>query len=206
MAVFATLGPEGGNHALVTRRYLALHGLDSAAVVLCEDFERGLALLANGEADYLIQAAAHSSASATIARGFFKHGIRAIDCFIAPSHPLAILTRTSVATPRSLGLQPATRDYADLSRWQSLIEEPTTTAVAQGLLSGRYDSGITMRRLAEDNPGMLRVEQDLGSVDDPWIVYGRRRVRDGDILAWRDSPAGRLYRDISNGSPAPKPA
>lgn len=203
--MFATLGPEGGNHALVTRRYLDLHGLDTAAVILFEDFERGLALLAGGEADYLIQAAAHSSTSATIARGFFKHAIVVIDCFIAPSHPLAILTRTSVTAPKTLGLQPATRDYADLSRWQSLIEEPTTTAVAQGLLAGRYDSGITMRRLAEDNPDALRVELDLGSVDDPWIVHGRRRVRDGDILAWRDSPAGRLYRDIANGSPAAKP-
>jgi hypothetical protein len=206
MPIFATLGPEGGNHVLVTRRYLDLHGLDGVAVTLFEDFERGLALLAGGEADYLIQAAAHPRTSATIAQAFFKHGIHAIDCFIAPSHPLAILTRTTVAAPRNLGLKPATRDYADLSRWQSLIEEPTTTAVGEGLLAGRYDSGITLRRLAEENPGALRVDQDLGSVDDPWIVYGRRSVRDGDILAWRDGPAGRLYRGGVNASPNPKPA
>jgi len=38
------------------------------------------------------------------------------------------------------------------------------------------------------------VDLDLGSVDDPWIVYGRAQVRGDAILAWPDSPAGRLYR------------
>jgi hypothetical protein len=194
MALFVTLGPRGSNHELVARRYLDFHGLGDAELRLVEDFHEGLGMLARDRADYLIQAAAHWQTASTLAEGFFKHGIRAIDCFIAPSHPLAILTRTEVKAPRAIGLQPATARYADLSAWPVKVEEPTTVAVGEGLLAGRYDSGITMRRLAEEHPDTLRVDLDLGSVDDPWIVYGRTQVRSDDILAWPDSPAGRLYR------------
>ncbi len=194
MSVFVTLGPQGSNHELVARRYLGFHDLHGATLRLVDDFYVALALLAESQADYLIQAAAHSETTAILAKACFRHGIRAIDCFIAPSHPLAILTRKSVELPRSIGLQPATAGYADLSAWSVTIEEPTTVAVGEGLLAGRYDSGITMRALAETHPQDLRIHQDLGSVDDPWIVYGREPVRGGDILAWRDSPAGRLYR------------
>lgn len=194
MALFVTLGPRGSNHELVARRYLDFHGLGDADLRLVEDFREGLDMLARDQADYLIQAAAHSRTASTLAEGFFKHGIRAIDCFIAPSHPLAILTRAEVQAPRAIGLQPATASYADLSAWPVKIEEPTTVAVGEGLLAGRYDSGITMWRLAEENPDTLRVDLDLGSVDDPWIVYGRAQVRGDAILAWPDSPAGRLYR------------
>lgn len=194
MPVFATLGPEGGNHELVTRRYLSLHGLSDSQVMLIDDFETGLAMMVAGSVDHMIQAAAHAHTATILAKAYFRHHIHAIDCFIAPSHPLAILTRSEIETPVTLALQPATRDYADLSRWSTQIEENTTVAVGVGLLSGRYDSGITMLALAREHPGRFRVEMELGTVDDPWIVYGRRRMGDGDILAWRDSPAGRLFR------------
>jgi hypothetical protein len=194
MQVFATLGPEGSNHELVTRHYLAFHGLMGAEIKLIDDFEAGLSLMAEGKVDHIIQAAAHSGTAAILAKAHFHYQFRTIDCFIAPSHPLALLTRSDVEVPVTLALQPATRDYADLSRWPTLIEEATTVAVGQGLLAGRYDSGITMLQLAEDHPGRFRIEQALGTVDDAWIVYGRTRTCDGDILAWRDAPAGRLYR------------
>lgn len=193
MPVFATLGPTGGNHELVALRYLSLHGLNGAELLLIDDFEAGLSMMVDGKVDFMIQAAAHGQTTATLAKAYFLHRIHAIDCFIAPSHPLAILTRSEIETPVTLALQPATRDYADLSRWPTLIEVSTTVAVGQGLLAGRYHSGITMLSLAEEHPGRLRVDRELGTVDDPWIVYGRPRACTGDILAWRDSPAGNFY-------------
>ena len=42
MIIFATLGPTGSNHELVTKRYLALHGLDDVNIVLIEDFNDAL--------------------------------------------------------------------------------------------------------------------------------------------------------------------
>ncbi len=37
MIIFATLGPAGSNHELVMKRYLALHGLEDAAIVRVAD-------------------------------------------------------------------------------------------------------------------------------------------------------------------------
>jgi len=194
MLTFATLGPAGSNHALVTRGYLDRHGLERARIVFVDDFDDALALLVAGEAQHIVQAAAHPQTPGTIAKAFFRHGIYVVDSFISPSHPLAVLTRVEVETPRSLGLQPATRNYIDTGRWTTLVEEATTVAVAEGLLAGRYDSGLTLHHVADQHPGRFRVEDVIGSVDDPWIVYGRERTSGGAVLTWPDSPAARLYR------------
>ena len=65
--------------------------------------------------------------------------------------------------------------------------------VAEGLLEGRFYSGITALSVADDHPGRFRVEEELGTVDDPWIVYGRERVSSGNVVAWPEGPAARLY-------------
>lgn len=194
MLTFATLGPAGSNHELVTQAYLHFHGLDDAAIVLVESFADALALMAAGEVAHVIQVAVHPETTGTVARAHFRHGIHVIDTFISSSHPLAILTRQEVASPRTLALQPATKDYADTSRWEALVPETSTATVAAGLLAGRYDSGLTWADLAEQHPGRFRVDEEIGTVDDPWIVYGRERTSGGKLLAWPDSPAARLYR------------
>jgi len=45
---FATLGPAGTNHKLVTRNYLAFHGLVDAELILVDDFFEGLAMMNAG--------------------------------------------------------------------------------------------------------------------------------------------------------------
>jgi len=194
MSVFATLGPNGSNHELVTRAYLAFHKAKNAKIHLVDNFIAALASMKQDEVDFLVQAAAHSSTTQTLAKGFFEHGIHAIDVFIAPSRPLAVLTQLNVEQPKSIGLQPATRHYTDISRWSNIFEEPNTVAVAQGLLNGRYDSGIVAADLVDIHPNRFRIGAFLGSVDDPWIVYGKRRLCEGAILAWPNSPAAALYR------------
>lgn len=194
MPVFATLGPAGSNHDLVTRRYLDFHRLSGATVVLTDDFATAIAMMARGEVDHVVQVAVHREATETVARAFFRHGIHVIDTFISPSHPLGILTRAEIDRPRSLGLQPATRDYVDTSRWAELIDVASTPMVATGLLEGRYDSGLTALHHADDHPGRFRVDQVIGTIDDPWIVYGREGVTGGGLVAWPDSPAAALYR------------
>ena len=111
MIVFTTLGPAGSNHELVTRRYLALHGLDDAAIVLVEDFDEALCRMDTGEVDFTLQAALHPSATKTAAVVHFEHDIHVIDAFVFPSRRLAVLTRADAERPRSLGLQPATEQY-----------------------------------------------------------------------------------------------
>jgi hypothetical protein len=193
--IFVTLGPDGTNHDLVTRRYLTFHGLHSASVALAFDFDAALALMAAGEADHMIQCAVHPALGRIVAEAHFRHGISIIDTFISPSHPLAIIARQDVSVPSTLALHAATRDYVDLSEWPELIDAPATAEVATGLLEGRYEAGICALSLAREHPERFRVLQDLGTVDDAWVVFGGERTSDGGLLAWRESPAGRLYRD-----------
>ena len=192
--VFVTLGPEGTNHALVARRYMAFHGLAAARLLLVEDFRAGLAALAEGSADYLIQAAAHPDASGLIGEAHFRHGVGVVDTFISPSRPLALLTRRDADGRGVLALQPATRSYIDTSPWRRVVAAPTIQAVAEGLLEGRYDSGLTAASLAEEHPDRFAVELALGTIDDPWIVFGKGGVAEGGLVAWRDSPLGRRLR------------
>ena len=146
-----------------------------------------------GEVDFTVQVAVHPSSTETEAAAHFEHGIHVIDAFISPSRPLAVFTWADVEVPRTLGLQPATKRYFDASRLEELVPEISIMTVAEGLLAGRFDSGITALDLAVKHPGIFRVDQELGSVDDPWIVYGRARASDGGIVAWPDSPASRMY-------------
>jgi len=193
MLTFATLGPSGSNHELVTRAYLELHGLSNARIVFVDDFDQALELMVEGAVQHVVQAAVHPQATSTVAKACLRHRIFVIDTFISPSHPLAVLTRVEVVTPQSLGLQPATKDYVDTDRWPTLVPEGSTVAVGEGLLAGRYDSGLTLLALADRYPGRFRVDEIIGSVDDPWLVFGRQRTTGGRLLAWPDSPAARLY-------------
>lgn len=195
--VFATLGPEGTNHALVTRRYLAFHGIaEHARVVLLPDFPAAFAALACGEVDHIVMCAVHPDTTGLVAQHWREAPI--VDTFIAPGMPLAVLTRREIVHPRSLGHQPATLRYVDAARWERHVPEPTIVAVAQGLLAGRYDSGIAALAFAERHGDVLRVDEVVGAPDDAWLVFGRERACTGGVLAWRDSPAAMRWRDRSD--------
>ena len=191
---FATLGPAGTNHDLVTRRYLAFHGLEDAEVVLIDDFFEGLAMMADGRADFMVQVAVHPDCADVVSKAHFDYGIRIIDTFISPSRELAILTRAEVAEPRTLALQPATRGYADISAWPDHVPVSSIMRIAEGLLEGRYDSGLTTLEFAKRHPGRFRVDTVIGTVDDPWLVFGAERVSTGGLVAWPESPGSRQFR------------
>ena len=93
-------------------------GLSRASVVFVDDFNDGLSMMAAGTADFMLQVAVHPACADIVATAHFQYGIHIVDTFISASKPLGILTRAEVETPCSLGLQPATREYADLSGWR----------------------------------------------------------------------------------------
>lgn len=190
---FLTLGPEASNHAFVTRRYLDFRGLGNASVVFIDDFFKGLEMMSDGAAEFMIQVAVHPDCTDVVARAHFAHGIHIIDTFISPSKELAILTRVDVMAPREIALQPATKDYADISAWEKWVPATSTSAVAQGLLRGAYESGITALEVFEQNPGKFRVDRVIGTVDDPWLVFGKKRVCESGIVAWPDSPGAQQF-------------
>ncbi|WP_175760072.1 hypothetical protein [Burkholderia anthina] len=187
-----TLGPSGSNHEFVTARYLKFHGLeDKASVELVLDFDAAAHAVIRGDADYLIQVAVHPSTTEIVAK--FRKQLFVVDAFVSGSKDMAVVTRIDIEQPKTLALQPATREYVATDGLR-LIPETSTASVAEGLLSGKYESGLTYSSLVTDYPSRFRLDEVVGTVDDPWIVYGRQRLSDGKVVTWKDSPAGRAYR------------
>ena len=174
--LFITLGPSGTNHEFVTQNYLRFRKLKDADIKLIGNFFFGLEMMADGRADYMVQAAVHPDCSDLVAKAHFLYGISVVDTFIFPGKQLALLSRVDINKPRRVAFQPATRHYVSLEDWEEHIPVNSTMHVAEGLLSGAYDSGITFLDIAEKHSTKLRVEIKIGTVDDPWIVYGKQDV------------------------------
>jgi hypothetical protein len=194
MLKVATLGPSGTNHELVTKRYLAFHGVSAAEIVLCESFSQAVESLRAGSVDFLVQCAVHPDMPLTLGANF--RDIYAVDCFISSSKPLAILTRREVRTPKSIGvLLPANENYTDLSRYEKKVSYPSLPIIFDRLLQGEFDSALVYEEYAFAHPNAVRVDEIIGSPDDVWVVYGRNRVAGNGIVCWRDSPTGRAIRE-----------
>lgn len=166
--VLGTLGPEGSNHALIARGYLAER---SATLALYPDFDAVLAAVAKGHAQAVLICAAHAACARVVGHGQFRLGLTLADCFLAESCRLAILTRADVAVPRSIAVQPATEGYADLSAWAEVIHVPTIVAAAEGLAAGRWHSALTAPELARGI--VTRIDRYLGAPRDAWLVLTR---------------------------------
>ncbi|MBS0378363.1 MAG: hypothetical protein JSS29_07750 [Proteobacteria bacterium] len=190
---FGTLGSQGSNHSYVLQKYLAFRQLEGASVRLFQAFDEAFEALAAGDLDFVLQVSVHPSHADMVARFFNR--VHIVDAFIAPSKPLAVVTRRSVQKPVSIALQPATRHYTDLSAWSQQIDEVSIATVAEGLLSGRYDSGLTARELAERYPEQFRIDRDIGAATDTWVLFGHRSIPVGQICAWAQAPVTKLFAD-----------
>jgi hypothetical protein len=197
----ATLGPAGTNHELVTRRYLTQLGVLDFDLQLLLSFAEAASRLKAGTVDYIVQCAVHPATPQTLGANF--RDMYAIDCFISDSKPLAILSRSDVAQPRSIGvLLPANADYTDLSRWERQVSVPSLPLILELLLAGDVDSGLVYLEYATQYPEQLRVEEVIGSPDDVWIVYGPRRASQGRLVHALDSPGARDIRTRAGLTPA----
>jgi hypothetical protein len=108
-----------------------------------------------------------------------------VDTFIYPTKELALLVRTDVAAPASLGIVAATKGYTDLSRWATIVDEPSKPVVARHLLAGRYDAGLTHLHYAREHPAELHVAECYGAVDTTWVVYGPKKRFRGAVIGQR---------------------
>ena len=192
---FVTLGPAGTNHEFVTGKYLEYRGLKNAQIKLIDDFLVGLAMIKNGTADYMIQVAVHPECANVVATAHFEYGIHVIDTFISPSKELGIVTRRDIKTPKTLALQPATIKYINVKKWEKLVYVNSIMHIPEGLLNGKYDSGLTTLEAAEKHKDQLRVDVQVGTVDDPWLVYGKCRVSNGNLVA---SSSGTVRQNLSS--------
>lgn len=191
MLNFVTLGPSGSNHFHVLRRYLHLHGLtDAARTVLVDDFHAGAAVIGEG-ADYLLQCAAHPDFAEVTGR--YRHQMVPVDAFVAPSQPMSLVRLRGARSPGIVAVQPATREYADLSGFSRVELLPTVSAVQDALLAGRFDAGIVFSAALDAHADRFELVQDLGSVCDAWVLFGRQAVDAGEPVVWRHSPVARQF-------------
>jgi hypothetical protein len=192
---FITLGPTGTCHENALLRYLAMQGLGSAKIVLVEDLLAALETVREQPNTYLVQCSAHTQVHLVTERHYKE--VFVMDTFIYPTKELALLVRHDAQDPKSLGIVDATRGYTDLTRWETLIDEPSKPVVARHLLAGRYHAGLTHLHYAAEYPDVLRVEECYGAVDTTWVVYGRRKRFKGEVIG---RPAPWLF----TGEPEPE--
>jgi hypothetical protein len=181
--LFLTLGPKGTCHENALRRYLEFQDLADARVELVPDFDEGLERVHDEPNAFLIQCSAHPDVHVVTER--YRHEVFVIDTFLYPAKEMALLVRAGVEQPKTLGVVPAALGYPDLTRWESVVEESANPIVAENLLAGKYDAGVTLAEYADRHPDSLRVLERYGEVDTTWVVYGRRRRYQGELIGHR---------------------
>jgi hypothetical protein len=180
---FLTLGPTGTCHENALLRYLEFQGLENAQIELVSDFNEGLERVHDGTNAFLIQCSAHPDVNIVTER--YRQEVFVVDTFMFPAKEMALLQRISVSDPKTLGIVPAALGYPDLTKWETVVQESANPIVAQNLLAGKYDAGVTLAEYADQHPGSLRVVERYGEVDTTWLVYGRRRRYKGKLIGHR---------------------
>jgi hypothetical protein len=176
-----TLGPTGTCHERACMRYLEFQGVENYEFAYIGDFFDGLELIRGRDNAFLIQCSAHPLVH-KITEKYWRE-IFVVDTFLFPTKSLAVLSRREVERPRTLGLVPATAGYIDPSDWEEIIDVQSKPIVAEELLEGRYEAGLTHLEHLEKHPDELRLDLEIGEIDTTWVVYGTRKRFQGEVIA-----------------------
>jgi hypothetical protein len=175
-----TLGPTGTCHERAAIEYMGFQGVEDFEVEFIADFLDGLERIRGREKAFLIQCSAHPLVHKVTER--YWDEIFVVDTFIYPTKALALLRRREIEQPRTLGLVPATAGYVDLSAWDELIDVQSKPVVAEELLAGRYDAGLTHLEHLAAHPGELSLVEEIGEIDTTWVVYGTGKRFTGEVI------------------------
>ncbi len=191
-----TLGPQGTCHERAVKRYMEFQGVEDYGIVLITDFFVGLDLLRETPNAFLVQCSAHPKVHEITEKYWTE--VFVVDTFIYPTKHLVLLSRREVEKPRSLGIVPATKGYVDLSRWETIVDVASKPIVAEGLLRGEYDSGLTHMEHVEEHADELRLDLDIGEIDTTWVVYGHEKRFKGEVIG---IPSAHLF-GVPEAAPA----
>lgn len=180
---FITLGPTGTCHEHALLRYLEFQGFESARVELVADFDEGLERVRDKPNGFLVQCSSHPDVHIVTER--YRQEVFVVDTFMFPAKEMGLIVRTDVEEPKTLGVVAAAMGYPDLAQWETIVEELANPIVADKLLAGEYDAGVTFVSFGEAHPDRLSVAERYGEVDTTWLVYGHRRRYRGDLIGHR---------------------
>jgi len=189
---FITLGPAGTCHERAVQRYAEFQGVEDYGIELIVDFFDGLEMLRETPGAFLVQCSAHPKVHEITEKHWTE--VWVVDTFIYPTKHLVLLSRREVERPRSLGIVPATKGYVDLSGWEEVIDVASKPLVAEGLMRGDYDSGLTHMEHVEEHAGELQLDLDIGEIDTTWVVYGREKRFAGELIG---IPSAELFGTMS---------
>lgn len=175
-----TLGPTGTCHERAVIAYMEFQGVEDFEIDFIGDFFDGLEQIRGRENAYLVQCSAHPLVHKITER--YWSDVFVVDTFIYPTKALAVLARREVERPRTLGLVPATSGYIDAADWGEIIDVQSKPIVAEELLAGRYDAGLTHLEHLAKHPDELRLELEIGEIDTTWVVYGNRKRFKGEVI------------------------
>jgi hypothetical protein len=178
-----TLGPTGTCHERAVRAYMDFQGVEDFRFEFIGDFLDGLELIRDRDDAFLIQCSAHPLVHKVTERHWSE--IFVVDTFIYPTKALAVLARAEVESPRSLGLVPATAGYVDVGEWGEIVDVQSKPIVAEELLAGRYDAGLTHLEHLAAHPDELRLVEEIGEIDTTWLVYGTTKRFQGEVIGIR---------------------
>jgi hypothetical protein len=184
-----TLGPTGTCHERAVKSYMRFQGIEDYGIELITDFFVGLEMLRETPGAFLVQCSAHPKVHEITEKYWTE--VWVVDTFIYPTKHLVLLSRREVERPRSLGIVPATKGYVDLSGWDEVIDVASKPLVAEGLLRGDYDSGLTHMEHVEEHADELRLDLDIGEIDTTWVVYGKQKRFQGEVIG---IPSAELFR------------
>jgi hypothetical protein len=175
-----TLGPTGTCHERAAIEYMAFQGVEEFEIEMIGDFFDGLERIRGKDDAFLIQCSAHPKVHEVTERYWAE--VFVVDTFIYPTKALAVLSRREVERPRTLGLVPATSGYIDLDDWDEVIDVQSKPIVAEELLAGRYEAGLTHLEHLEKHPDELRLDLEIGEIDTTWVVYGTTKRFEGEVI------------------------
>lgn len=184
-----TLGPTGTCHERAAKAYMAFQGVGDFEFEFIGDFMDGLERVRGRDDAFLIQCSAHPMVHDVTERYWAE--VFVVDTFIYPTKALAVLARREVERPKTLGLVPATAGYIDRDDWEEIIDVQSKPIVAEELLAGRYEAGLTHLEHLAAHPGELRLVEEIGEIDTTWVVYGTRKRFQGEVIG---IPSSELFK------------
>lgn len=193
---FVTLGPEGTCHERAVTEYARFQGIERFELDLITDFFDGLERIRGRDDAFLVQCSAHPKVHEITEKHWSE--VFVVDTFVYPTKALAILSRRDVERPRSLGIVEATQGYVDLTEWETIVPQISKPLVAEALLRGEFDAGLTHLEHYAPNADVLRLDLEIGEIDTTWVVYGTTKRFAGEVIG---IPSPELY-----AGPVPDPA
>jgi hypothetical protein len=175
-----TLGPTGTCHERAAIEYMTFQGVEDFEIELIGDFFDGLERIRGRHDAFLIQCSAHPKVHEITERHWSE--VFVVDTFIYPTKALAVLSRREVERPRTLGLVPATSGYIDPNDWDEITDVQSKPIVAEELLAGAYDAGLTHLEHLALHPDELRLDLEIGEIDTTWVVYGTTKRFEGEVI------------------------